>query len=340
MSIRNIFKPKWSANRMSPEDRQKLFWYLKRRTSYTAWQRVAEAFDNFAEIFEQQVRLEPITKRDSCIFETNWEHYFPEVLKGQVLYEKGLAALRNGDRTVWLYNERGLLDDAETIAGRWYVALVNHGPHGDIDLDGRYLVELTDAMKRFSKISHDTCQVIQPRMAETPAPYAWTTYWQDDFAALPLPEVLPDPPVPKAEILVRSGEIAPVFGIYEPQVEDGCMNYLLGTIPAPSLWESDGTSFTGRKLPVTWRLIWEDTRYINSPVPEEETSYFPTEPLPALSQSKPAVQDLLSAFTNEICPASGEWAVMDDLQATSRFARGERVPSHKEREVFWVWLRD
>jgi hypothetical protein len=76
-------------------------------------------------------------------------------------------------------------------------------------------------------------------MAETPAPYAWTTFWKDDFALLPLPRSLREPLSPESETLIRTNEIAPAFGIYEPQIKDGCMNYLLGGVPAPTIWRRE-----------------------------------------------------------------------------------------------------
>jgi hypothetical protein len=63
-----------------------------------------------------------------------------------------------------------------------------------------------------------------------------------------------------------------VFGIYEPQVKDGCMNYLLQNIPAPTLAYERGSNQS-----VVWRLIWEDTRYLDGTIPDEEALYFPPE---------------------------------------------------------------
>jgi hypothetical protein len=138
---------------------------------------------------------------------------------------------------------------------------------------------------------------------------------------------------------VKTDEIAPVFGIYEPQIKDGCMNYLLAGVPAPTLWESDGTNLTNRKLRVTWRLIWEDTRYTNGVIPPEEATYFPSELQVDAVKPVPVTTDLLSAMTNESCPRSGEWAVMDDLAAKSVLTQGQKLPLHLGREVTWVWLR-
>jgi Immunity protein 72 len=131
------------------------------------------------------------------------------------------------------------------------------------------------------------------------------------FDELPIPKHLDEVPVSAKEILVRTDEEVPVFGIYEPQVKDGCMNYLLAGFPATSY--RVGGSYDNIQ-PVTWKLIWEDTRYLDGDVSNEEDLYFPTQsksaaPLPAFLGG-----DLISATTGQICPKDGSWAVMNDLQ--------------------------
>ena len=341
MSFVNFYKAKWSARTMTQEDRQKIFWYLQRKTSYTAWKRVSDAFDKFAAIFELQVREEPLSKAKMGCWDTDWQGWYPTVLEGQVLYERGLRTLARGDRTVWLYNDRGIFDDVSTVAGNWYIELVNHGMHGDHFYEGKYLEQMTEAIKDYGSACAVTAAIVQPMMAETPAPELWSTFWQDEFSRLPLPAKLPSVPVPATEILVKTGENAPVFGIYEPQIPDGCMNYLLAGVPAPTMWESDGTYATDRKLSVIWRLIWEDTRYANGQIPPEESTYFPDDELSVVST--PAGQlikdDLLSARSEESCPRSGEWAVMDELGAKLKLRKGEKIPRYQGRDADWVWLR-
>ena len=259
---------------MTPDDRKKLFWFLKRKTSYTAWKREADAFDAFAVIFKKQVVEQPHAK--GLMDGTYWEPSYSEILKAQVLYEKGLARLFQGDRSVWLYNDRGILGDAGTISNSWYSELVNNGARGDHTYDGKYVAEMTEAIKIFDIASGDT-GYLQSMMADTPATECWTTFWYDIFVKLPLPSPVPDVPVPTAEVLVKTNDEVPVFGIYEPQVKDGCMNYLLAGTPAPKLEITDGTYVVGRPISVTWRLIWEDTRYLDGVIPEEEALYFPPE---------------------------------------------------------------
>ena len=96
-----------------------------------------------------------------------------------------------------------------------------------------------------------------------------------------------------------------MFGIYEPQIKDGCMNYLLGGTPAPTLWENDGVESTGNVLSVNWRLIWEDRRYQDGTIPAEERQYFPLAAVSAAPTLAPA-EDLISARSDESCLQTGD----------------------------------
>jgi Immunity protein 72 len=140
-------------------------------------------------------------------------------------------------------------------------------------------------------------------------------------------------PEPKEEVLVRTGEEVPLFGIYEPQVKDGCMNYLLGGVPAPTFIMGSYDDLRA----VTWKLIWEDTRYQDGFIPAEENLYFPVEKKSSPVQSS-AASDMLSANTAERCPKDGNWVVMDDLQGKLTLKSGDKMPQHKGRDVTWVWV--
>jgi len=272
MGIWDLFKSQWSASDMTPDDRKKLFWYLKRKTSYTAWERQANAFDKFSAIFKTQVIEEPSTGND--LSGTDWEAFYPQILKAQVLYEQALTLLKSGDRSVWLYNERGILRDAGFIAHHWHEVLVNHGLYGDVFLDGKYVNEMANAIQEFYDASNDV-GYLQPAMNGGAAPECWTTRWQAKFAKLSIPPRLPEVPVPTLQTLVRTNEPIPVFGIYEPQIKDGCMNYLLAGAPAPSMELTNGKDYTGQQTSVAWRLIWEDTRYLDGIIHDDEALYFP-----------------------------------------------------------------
>jgi len=350
MGLFDIFKTQWSAGKMTPDDRKKLFWYLKRKTSYTAWKREADAFDAFAVIFKKQVVEEPVAKAVMSIGNTEWERFYSQILKAQVLYEKGLARLFQGDRSVWLYNDRGILGDAGTISNSWYSELVNNGARGDHFYDGKYVEEMTEAIKVFDIASRDTGYQ-QSMMADAPAVEWWgegmycilnnemfPRHPEPGWPRLKLaslieyPSPLPEVPVAEKEVLIKTGENTPVFGIYEAQVKDGCMNYLLQNTPAPLLAYGGGDN-----RPVVWRLIWEDTRYLDGSIPDEEALYFPPEAeivKPAIISGSSDVQP--SAPTGALCPESGNWVVLDDIHGKQTFQKGERLPQYQGRDVTWL----
>jgi hypothetical protein len=113
---------------------------------------------------------------------------------------------------------------------------------------------------------------------------------------------LPPVPIAHPELLVKTGQIVPQYGIWEPVVVerqpgifgrwrwpqappsggrlvDGCMNYLHGGSAAPTIgFEEDGQRQEGR--PTTWRLLWWDQRYGSEPVPEKEQHYTFVQPVP------------------------------------------------------------
>ena len=115
------------------------------------------------------------------------------------------------------------------------------------------------------------------------------------------------------------------------------MNYLLGGTTAPTIWETDGTYETDNTLRVTWRLIWEDRRYIDGTITAEGRAYFPAA-APVASRPVFATDDTLTSSSGAICPQSGLWAVGDDLSAKTQIESGAVIPQHGGRHVQWVWV--
>jgi hypothetical protein len=341
MSIFDIFKSKWTAKDMNENDRRKLFWYLKRKTSYTAWEGRACAFDNFAALFERQVKEEPIFLEAGADPEwaTHWDQFYVNVLKAQVLYEQGLARLRVGDRSVWRYNDRGVLLDALNIQNYWWTALVNHGPHGDVYFKGKYVKEMTKAIDEASFYVKATAGVVESVLAEPPAHDFWSEEAMDRLnRTVPFPVDLPEVPPPVREVTVHTGHPVPCYGIFEPQIPDGCMNYLLEGASAPKAVNVDGTDGGLIVRPTVWRLIWEDTRYIDRKIPAEEQSYFPlAAPLgvtPVFVDHDPLVQQ----STDQFASRTGAWALADRLDVRRHFRAGEKLPQYEGRGVTWIWV--
>jgi hypothetical protein len=338
MSIFDVFKAKWSAGEMVEDDRKKLFWYLKRASSYTAWKELSDAFDRFVVVFERQVKEQPLVVEDGldpAQWGTNWEASYPEILKAQVLFERGLARLRQGDRTVWRYNDLGVLLDAYNIYGYWWTVLVNHGPHGDIFFEGKYVDEMVAILHDVQSHAFATTGILQSPLAEPPAKHLWTP----SFIArldreVPFPTPLPAVPVPEKDVTVRTGEAVPSFGIYEPQVQDGCMNYLLEGAPAPKAVNRGSIV-----QPAVWRLIWEDKRYADGSIPEEERLYFrPTEATKSAPPVSAKMDPVLSLLSNERVSRSGIWVVAHRVDVRQRFENGETLPRHEGLNVVWLWV--
>jgi hypothetical protein len=164
-------------------------------------------------------------------------------------------------------------------------------------------------------------------------------FWSSEFIAeldrvVPFPIPLPDVPSTKESVIVRTGQPVPRFGIYEPQVEDGGMNYLLEGAPAPMALDPEDDL-----RPAVWRLIWEDTRYRDGMIPDEENLYFrPTEaPRPA-----PAVHidtdPVISLESSKRASRAGVWVIAHRLNVRRRFELGEILPQHDGRDVVWLWV--
>jgi len=122
--------------------------------------------------------------------------------------------------------------------------------------------------------------------------------------------VFPDnlPPCPprneKTEGQIRTGQKIPITGIWEPwaidphdsRVGPRCPNYYLAGNTA-SEYQFEGEK--GKK-DVFWRLIWEDDRYHDGKIPDEEKEYFTTpRPVPAGGG--------IPVRVGTPCPESGRW---------------------------------
>ena len=304
------------GRRNDPGRSKKIFWYLKRKTSYTAWARLSGAFDDFSAVFKEHVTEQPLAP-GPVFGPFNWEWRHIEILKAQVLFELGLARLRKGDRSGWLCHDRGIPGDACWTGAFWFAELTYGGERQDHAYFGKY----ADQMKAMIGKVDEAQRIVgylQPRMYGTPAPDSWGEWMEcvlhDEVfprnpdpgfprwkpaAPLAFPDPLPAIPATARELRINTGELILSDGIYEPQVRDGCMNYLVTGAEAASLGDARGVGW-----PVVWKLIWEDARYIDGEIPAEESSYFPSD---SANEAVPsaALRDVLYSVTGEVCSRDG-----------------------------------
>jgi len=230
---------------------------------------------------------------------------------GMVYYGKYVAAIKAG--LVWASHEAGF------AAGGLQAKMANLSA-GVIWEDTRDVYD--SVMKRPSRV------------------IGTSDLWRRETLSL---KALPRVPTPVEEVFVRTGEPCPVFGIYEAQVKDGLMVYMCAGAEAYRYGEPRW--YPGGGHPITWRLIWEDQRYVDGVIPPEEADYYPEALTPPdflrfvgedLENDWNSSQ-LLVAHTGEPAPLTGRWAARDDLSGRVFWRKGDPMPMNKGQDVDWVY---
>jgi hypothetical protein len=266
-------------------DREVLFAWLKRASSYTGWKLLLEKEKVFSAAVERAYKDDQRHPRpDGELVPTRW---MSDVFAKEGAFEAALERLRDDDRRCFLYlGAPGHFSQGTSEVVWWQ------------DMDGRnrymsgpaftpnrssFWPEIAKAIDDFMDVFSDLGVVLQTAHTDVPAPiddidgFASGT-WARFARLVPGDRALAAVPAPpKPEIYVRTREIIPEYGIWEPvdvkggQV-DGPMNYLHGGFAAPTIgFANDDQAQKGR--PTLWRLIWIDKRYGSKPIPDEEKSY-------------------------------------------------------------------
>jgi hypothetical protein len=391
MALFDFLKPKWSAVKMTDDDRARQFWLCKRRTSYTAWKRCRDAYAVYAELVERQCREEPVGRMGPKalaaykIMVERWvrDGIFPSdalnnieddnttewtadthasALRGLALYDRGLSLLRQGDRSVFQHNSRGLLEDAYHHADHDYQMYVMGGRNGGDGMVyyGKYVAAIKAALEWASQEAGFSAGGLQSKMANMSAGVLWeetrevydpfekrkkrvlgcSDRWKRDAFLL---KELPRVPQPVDEVFVRTGEPCPVFGVYEAQVKDGLMVYMCAGAEAYRYGEPRWTPGGGQ--PITWRLIWEDDRYLDGTVPPEEADYYPEELSPPdfsrfvgdELEDDWRQDELIVLRSGEPASRTGRWAARDDLGGRIYWRKGDALPLNKGQSTDWVY---
>lgn len=332
--------------------RRKIFWLLQRISSYSLWRKKRDVFRTFAAAYETAVKT--------------WSPKDPEMVSAdhlttiyeiQGLYDRGLDELSRGRRFVWRKDEA--LERAVTRAGYlsdYFYKNPNYWERGGqflpyppkVDALARLLrasmYQGDDAPLEVAGTSDQFARLQDPEWLLYKSQYNYSFY-ELEFPTFP--SVLPEMPKPRG-LTIRSGEVVPCDGIWEPVNVDvmrnaGCFNYFVAQTQAPNLsvaGEDDG-NWNLTPVPAHWRLLWEDTRYKDGAVPDE-SAYFLTsvrERQPRSPVSVPAVR------TGELCPVSGDWRTEEFGGKTVRVEEGQAMPDMLvtdnlgDRAVHWVtWI--
>lgn len=141
---------------------------------------------------------------------------------------------------------------------------------------------------------------------------------------------------------IPTGEEIEISGIYEPWFEHpvyeeltndpnynprvGCPNYFLNGAIATQ-YKLEGTD---NWYDVKWRLIWEDKRYLDGTIPEEEKAYiFDLEHIGINHTQHHASEnnaEKLSVLGGQPCPKEGYWYTLAQENSHQYFKQGEIFP--------------
>lgn len=153
------------------------------------------------------------------------------------------------------------------------------------------------------------------------------------------------------EYEIYSGHEIKISGIYEPWFEKpvyekltqdlnyniyvGCPNYFLnGTIATQYKLET-----TEDWYDVNWRLIWEDTRYLDGTIPQEELAYKFNLDITTSSNIPENNHEKLSVRAGEKVPQFGYWYTTAKKNSRQYFKQGDIFPNFESDwgEVYWYF---
>ncbi|OLK76486.1 Imm71 family immunity protein [Xanthomonas oryzae] len=340
-------------------ERRQMFYQLKKESSFTAWNRMLELYQAWADVTEESVRQADAQGwlEKSGIKELD----YVGILKGLAHQEEGVRRLRKGDKRVFKFDANGEFVMANRQVSHW-IELMWRIEIGDSLIKEEMTPlwhEFSECLEKMRHLGNEIwADIIEGRYFEDPAPNIYGRWFQENVSKMHFPPVIPDVPDPVENTLVATGSRIPCSGIWEPvdapkpkkfslfskpDVPSGflpyiaAMNYLHGGSAAPKARQE--TQAGSVHPDVVWRLIWRDDRYEDGTIPDEEAGYVfmqPDDPAAVVAASDQPQRKQVSAMSGQRASQAGRWLVMDDLNAAAQFNAGDELPLHEGRKVQWV----
>ena len=366
--------------RMTDDERRKVFWLLKKYSSYTAWEALALAYYLFADAFmlAYKLRTPDPNEPDQTSIDEWMAGHLKAVLDGRIGFEKGLPRLKSGDRSVWRRSrERSFASWGHFAKGCFQINFIQKimDPNEYV-FDWMKNKDAVVAAAKALEAERYGQESILERLSDQAAPMApWNALAtvhpvyrlpMNDPKHLNFPAVLPDIPAPIGTT-VDTGDEVPVDGIYEPEWGEsesvspsglfgkvrtafvgkpslidapsagisprrehlGCMNYFLANTSAPPYQDRE----QDQPMPVTWRLIWKDERYLDGVIPSEEPEYLAPAAAPAAEIAR------LRCEAGRPCPREGFWFTPARPNSRRAFQQGEVMPDvgGAYGSTIWQW---
>ena len=339
---------------MTDDDRKKIFWLLKKYSSYTAWKALGDAFQAFTD--EWEIAVKHADEQDEFIVGA-----LKDFWDGCESFDRGLPLLKVGDRFIFMNKGNWRIYSTFKNAER----LMNADGYGE-EYVHDWMVNKDDAFVAFKKIEprKDCLRITEKKDLTTSATFDtetvfWTNTWPRhlDYAQFNFPPELDAVPESTATT-IDSGKEVSITGIWEPEwpdleskksllknvvslfaeplpanVQKGCMNYLIAGTIAPLYQDTE----KGAKMPVRWRLVWEDTRYQDGVVPDEEQDYLRIKPAVSIEIAAP---EQIRCAANTPCPREGFYFTPAQTNSRRHFKQGEIMPSVSDDYGMTIWQWD
>ncbi|OLH67761.1 hypothetical protein DXO246_16175, partial [Xanthomonas oryzae pv. oryzae] len=198
-------------------ERRQMFHQLKKQSSFTAWNRLFELYQAWADVTERSVR-EADSKGwldESGISESK----YVEILKGLAHQEEGVRRLRKGDKRVFKFDANGEFVMANRIVFYWH-ELVWRIEVGENWINKELTPlwdEFRDRLNEMGNLTSDIWgNIIEGRYFKDAAPSVYGKWFKENVSRMQFPEVIPDVPNPVENTLIATGTRIPCSGIWEP----------------------------------------------------------------------------------------------------------------------------
>lgn len=353
--------------------RDQAFYLIKKYTSYRHLDVIYKLEKEFVDAFEKQLRHPPKSLQQiTQLSLKNREKEFLTFLNDLDYEEKGLKELLTtnfkkeayelffqGDIQGQIFgrygDENGLADNSfyqNLGLGQYYGNIYENHDHSEYILKLLIASEMTFATTN----TLYTGEYVIPK--EDKIYDKWSYECLFSHQNWPLCKQIFEPmiPCPKYNEIeqgqILSGQEVQVSGVYEPWFDQpiyqkltsdyqynpyvGCPNYFLEGFKTTQ-YKLEGTDDW---YDVKWRLIWEDTRYLDGIISEEEKAYvFDVINLdnPTTQAEKITTEEKLSVVAGKVCPKTGYWITIAKENSRQYFKQGDIFPNFESDwgDVYW-----
>lgn len=288
----------------SAVERQKIFYWLQRISSLTAWRRILGFYEAWAAATENSLRA---ADEQGWADKTSLPHSeYALILKCLAHCAEGVRRLAEGDKRVFKFDANGEFVMAERMLTHWTQML------GRIDIGESRVNPYVPLWEPFclalNRLGYawGECgpDLLESRFFEDHAPNVYGELLVPLLRKMHFPQHLDPVPDPVANTFVRTGHLIPCSGIWEPinvakpfktsmvsmfsRTPDpqppfemaSVMNYLHGGSNAPQAAAETADDIF--EFDTTWRLLWRDDRYLDGSVPAIEAEYELVQPAAGL----------------------------------------------------------